>query len=152
MAAESFYRDANTLLYADNKPTEDAIDRVVGKINREYVVILLVFPTALTLCYSIDKKGKFSRKRLNEDEGDITYINERNRVFNKKVCYSTPTPLKYKLKMSNRLHDTTTNIPQRFGLVSSGERRYEHRRFNLSQHTHVEYVHLHMTCNIIKIY
>ncbi|KAG1828607.1 SYF2 splicing factor-domain-containing protein [Suillus variegatus] len=54
-AAESFYRDANTLLYADNKPTEDAIDRVVAKMNRD-----------------IDKKGKFSRKRLNEDEGDIT--------------------------------------------------------------------------------
>ena len=35
--------------------------------------------------YSIDKKVKFSRKRHNEDEGDITYINERNRVFNKKV-------------------------------------------------------------------
>lgn len=34
---------------------------------------------------SIDKKGKFSRKRLNEEEGDITYINEHNRVFNKKV-------------------------------------------------------------------
>jgi pre-mRNA-splicing factor SYF2 len=44
MAAESFYRDANTLLYADNKPTEDAIDRVVGKINREYVIMLRVFP------------------------------------------------------------------------------------------------------------
>ncbi|EGO01247.1 hypothetical protein SERLA73DRAFT_179382 [Serpula lacrymans var. lacrymans S7.3] len=69
IAAESFYRDANTLLYADNKPTEDAIDRVVGKINRD-----------------IDKKGKFSRKRLNEEEGDITYINERNRVFNKKIA------------------------------------------------------------------
>jgi pre-mRNA-splicing factor SYF2 len=40
MAAESFYRDANTLLYADNKPTEDAIDRVVGKINREYVAVI----------------------------------------------------------------------------------------------------------------
>ncbi|KAG1874185.1 SYF2 splicing factor-domain-containing protein [Suillus tomentosus] len=58
-----------TLLYADNKPTEDAIDKVVAKMNRD-----------------IDKKGKFSRKRLNEDEGDITYINERNRVFNKKIA------------------------------------------------------------------
>lgn len=37
LAAESLYRDANSLLYADNKPTEDAIDRVVGKINQEYV-------------------------------------------------------------------------------------------------------------------
>jgi pre-mRNA-splicing factor SYF2 len=35
MAAESFYQDANTLLYANNKPTKDAINRVVGKINRE---------------------------------------------------------------------------------------------------------------------
>ena len=38
--------------------------------------------------YSVDKKRKFSRKRANEDEGDITYINERNRVFNKKVGYT----------------------------------------------------------------
>lgn len=37
MAAESLYRDANTLLYADNTPTEDAIDRVVAKINKECV-------------------------------------------------------------------------------------------------------------------
>lgn len=40
-AAESLYRDANTLLYADNKPTEDAIDRVVGKLNFEYVLSFL---------------------------------------------------------------------------------------------------------------
>jgi len=67
-AAETLYRDANTLLYADNKPTEEAIDRVIGKLNIDQ-----------------DKRNKFSRKRLNEDEGDITYINERNRVFNKKI-------------------------------------------------------------------
>ena len=36
--------------------------------------------------YSIDKRRKFSRKRPNEDTtGDITYINEKNRIFNKKV-------------------------------------------------------------------
>ncbi|EPQ51818.1 SYF2-domain-containing protein [Gloeophyllum trabeum ATCC 11539] len=69
LAAESLYRDANTLLYADNKPSEEAIDRVVEKLNRD-----------------IDKKRKFHRKRANEDEGDITYINERNRVFNKKIA------------------------------------------------------------------
>ncbi|KAI0922912.1 hypothetical protein AcW1_002569 [Taiwanofungus camphoratus] len=69
LAAENLYRDANSLLYADNKPSEEAIDRVVSKINRD-----------------IDKKSKFSRKRNNEDEGDITYINERNRVFNKKIA------------------------------------------------------------------
>jgi len=69
MAAENLYRDANTLIYGDNNPSEDAIDRVVSKINKD-----------------IDKKGKFSRKRVNEDDGDITYINERNRVFNKKIA------------------------------------------------------------------
>ncbi|KAF9467693.1 SYF2-domain-containing protein [Collybia nuda] len=69
LAAENLYRDANTLIYGDSKPSEDAIDRVVSKINQD-----------------IDKKGKFSRKRLNEEEGDITYINEHNRVFNKKIA------------------------------------------------------------------
>ncbi|KAF7439965.1 hypothetical protein PC9H_000302 [Pleurotus ostreatus] len=69
LAAENLYRDANTLIYGDNKPTEEAIDRVVGKINRD-----------------VDKKSKFSRKRNNEEEGDITYINEHNRVFNKKIA------------------------------------------------------------------
>ncbi|KZP31813.1 SYF2-domain-containing protein [Athelia psychrophila] len=69
MAADNLYRGANSMLYGDSKPSEDDIDRVVGKINQD-----------------IDKKGKFSRKRLNEDEGDITYINERNRVFNKKIA------------------------------------------------------------------
>ncbi|KAJ6485699.1 SYF2 splicing factor-domain-containing protein [Mycena sanguinolenta] len=69
IAAENLYRDANTLIYGDSKPTEDAIDRVVSKINKD-----------------IDKKSNFSRKRPNEDEGDITYINEHNRVFNKKIA------------------------------------------------------------------
>lgn len=74
------------MLYGDNKPSEDAIDRVVGKINQEYAFkshrCELVLKFGIT---SIDKKGKFSRKRVNEAEGDITYINEHNRVFNKKV-------------------------------------------------------------------
>ncbi|KDQ56658.1 hypothetical protein JAAARDRAFT_131924 [Jaapia argillacea MUCL 33604] len=69
LAAENLYRDANSMLYADNTPSEEAIDRVVSKLNQD-----------------IDKKRKFSRKRANEDEGDITYINERNRVFNKKIA------------------------------------------------------------------
>ena len=30
------------MLYADNKPSEDAIDRVIEKINKEYVIPLTV--------------------------------------------------------------------------------------------------------------
>ncbi|KAF7309505.1 hypothetical protein MIND_00321300 [Mycena indigotica] len=67
-AAENLYRDANTLIYGDNKPSEEQIDRVVSKLNRD-----------------TEKKAKFSRKRTNEETGDITYINEQNRVFNKKI-------------------------------------------------------------------
>jgi len=69
LAAENLYRDANTLIYGDSKPSEDAIDRVVSKINKDIV-----------------KKSKFSRKRPDEETGDITYINEQNRVFNKKIA------------------------------------------------------------------
>ena len=38
-AAEDLYRGANTLSYGDSKPSEDAVDRVVGKINKECVMI-----------------------------------------------------------------------------------------------------------------
>lgn len=36
-ASEDLYRGADTLAYGDNKPSEDAIDRVSSKINQEYV-------------------------------------------------------------------------------------------------------------------
>ena len=91
LAAENLYRDANTLIYGDSKPSEDAIDRVVNKINMEYVLPRYQYSdilSKLTRWSSIDKKGKFSRKRPNKDEGDITYINEHNRVFNKKVYWT----------------------------------------------------------------
>ena len=37
LAGEKLYRDANSLIYGDNKPSEDAIDKVVSKINQECV-------------------------------------------------------------------------------------------------------------------
>ncbi|KAM0753910.1 SYF2-domain-containing protein [Meredithblackwellia eburnea MCA 4105] len=67
-ASEDLYRDANSFVYADHKPSEEAIDRVIGKINLD-----------------LDKRQKRSRERKNEDEGDITYINEKNKHFNKKL-------------------------------------------------------------------
>jgi len=38
LAAENLYRNANTLIYGDNKPSEEAIDKVVSKINQEWVL------------------------------------------------------------------------------------------------------------------
>lgn len=74
--------------------------------------------------HSFDKKSKFSRKRANEDEGDVTYINERNRVFNKKVRSSQLAPIR-SLTRSSRLPVTTTSIRQRFGQASSVVQHYE---------------------------
>lgn len=67
-AAENLYRDVNTFAYADHKPSEDAIDRVIGRLNVD-----------------LDRRSKRSRERKNEDDGDVTYINESNKHFNKKL-------------------------------------------------------------------
>ncbi|RXK39681.1 pre-mRNA-splicing factor SYF2 [Tremella mesenterica] len=65
-AAEDLYRGMDTLAYGDSKPSEDAVDRVVGKINKDL------------------DKGK--RKKKEEEDETVTYINQRNKVFNKKVA------------------------------------------------------------------
>lgn len=35
--------------------------------------------------YSLERRGKFSRRRQFYEDETVTFINERNRVFNKKV-------------------------------------------------------------------
>ena len=127
LAAESLYRDANSLLYADNKPSDEAIDRVIGKINQEYVVTSSTLPCSQLIDHlkSIDKRRKFSRKRPNEDSGDVTYINEKNRIFNKKVELPSVRGRQYSLISVSRLRVTTTNTPRRYAPVSSVERPYE---------------------------
>lgn len=72
---------------------------------------------------SIDKKSKFSRKRNNDDEGDITYINERNRVFNKKVSRSKRSKefLCSQVLVAARSRGTTTSTQRRSVRASSVE-------------------------------
>ncbi|WWC58380.1 uncharacterized protein I303_100920 [Kwoniella dejecticola CBS 10117] len=67
-ASEDLYRGADTLSYGDHKPSEDALDRVAEKINKD-----------------IGKYGKRKNKK-DDEEDEVTYINERNKVFNKKVA------------------------------------------------------------------
>ena len=133
MAAENLYRDANTLIYGNNKPSEDAIDRVVSKINEECVYLSF---TALTCSdtgcsiLSIGKKGKFLRKRLNGEEGDITYIDEHSRVFSKEA--TKPSDSTYPLHPCTfRSHGITTSILPRFGQASSGVQLYSHIFYDL---------------------
>jgi hypothetical protein len=125
LAKDGLYRDANSLIYGDNKPSEEAIDRVVSKLNKE-CVILDISLVCLLKSASLDKKAKFSRKRANADEGDITYINEHNRVFNKKVSYyfACVHGKAYVLFLF-RLPAITTNTQKKFAIVSSEEQHYE---------------------------
>nr|ODN85554.1 pre-mRNA-splicing factor SYF2 [Cryptococcus depauperatus CBS 7841] len=68
-ASEDLYRGADTLAYGDNKPSEEAIDRVISKINKECVSSI----------------GKKKREKKDDDNEEVNYINERNKVFNKKI-------------------------------------------------------------------
>lgn len=43
LAAEDLYRDGNSLAYGDSKPTDDAIDRVVSKLNDECVAFSITY-------------------------------------------------------------------------------------------------------------
>lgn len=76
-AAEDLYRGANTMAYGDSKPSEDAIDRVVSKINKECV--FYVPPNS-------SMAGTGRKRNKQEVDTDVTYINKRNKVFNKKVA------------------------------------------------------------------
>lgn len=64
---ESLYRDVNSFVYADHKPSEEAIDRVIGQLNAD-----------------LDRRAKRSRVRL-EEEGEVNYINDKNKQFNRKL-------------------------------------------------------------------
>ena len=70
-----------------NRPRMRSIGSLARSIESASSVSIHVHFRGTLNCsiLSVDKKRNFSRKRANEDEGDITYINERNRVFNKKA-------------------------------------------------------------------
>ncbi|TIB17453.1 hypothetical protein E3P77_00164 [Wallemia ichthyophaga] len=61
------YREADSLIYADHKPTDEDLDKLTNKVNDD-----------------IHRRKNFSRKRPEKEE-DKTYINDRNKVFNNKI-------------------------------------------------------------------
>ncbi|UNI14269.1 Pre-mRNA-splicing factor SYF2 [Purpureocillium takamizusanense] len=66
----SFYSTADTTSFAQNKPDKAAVDRLVEDLRRADEQRL--------------KKRK-ERMAKNGDEGDVTYINEKNKQFNQKL-------------------------------------------------------------------
>jgi len=66
----SFYSTAESTEFAQNKPSKDAVDRLVADIRKAEEVRL--------------KKRK--DRRGEEDDGDVTYINDKNKQFNQKLA------------------------------------------------------------------
>ncbi|KAI1096469.1 SYF2 splicing factor [Rostrohypoxylon terebratum] len=66
----SFYSTADSTTFAENKPDKAAIDRLVGDLQK-----------------AEDQRLRKRRERMaqNGDEGDVTYINEKNKQFNQKL-------------------------------------------------------------------
>ena len=64
----SFYSTADTVGFTENKPDHAAVDRLVGDLKKAEEVRL-----------------KKRRERRDDDEGDVTYINEKNKQFNQKL-------------------------------------------------------------------
>ncbi|GAB7357314.1 hypothetical protein MBLNU459_g8276t1 [Dothideomycetes sp. NU459] len=66
----TFYSTADSTDFVANKPTKDAIDKLVGQIQK-----------------SEDVRLRNRKNRKNDDDGaDVTYINDKNKQFNQKLA------------------------------------------------------------------
>jgi pre-mRNA-splicing factor SYF2 len=67
----SFYSTADSTNFAKNKPDKAAIDRLVNDLKKADEVAI---------------KRRKERMAANADDGDVTYINEKNKLFNQKLA------------------------------------------------------------------
>ncbi|KAF9579557.1 hypothetical protein BGW38_004137 [Lunasporangiospora selenospora] len=64
-----FYRDANSVAFlSDDKPNQLAVDRMAADVVKQ-----------------MDARARFSKRKSNKDEGEVTYINDANQRFNQKI-------------------------------------------------------------------
>ena len=127
LAAENLYRDANTLIYGDSNPSEDAIDRVVSKINQECVPFscpprfsILTFRLALTRKVNSLGNASTRRKETLHTSTNTIASSTRRQVFSFNSVFS------FLLFCDIRLRGTTTSIPPRYAPVSSEVPLYEY--------------------------
>ncbi|XP_012554971.1 pre-mRNA-splicing factor SYF2 [Hydra vulgaris] len=66
---DSIFPGAHNLMYGGkNRPSEEAIDRMVGDLEQQ-----------------IAKRSKYHRRRQHHEDADVDYINEKNMKFNQKA-------------------------------------------------------------------
>ncbi|KAI8805013.1 SYF2 splicing factor-domain-containing protein [Cladochytrium replicatum] len=70
VVGNDFYRDANSMAYAraEDKAAPEDVERVVKDLEKQ-----------------LEARDKFSRRRAYHEDDEITFINERNMRFNKKI-------------------------------------------------------------------
>ena len=66
----SFYSTADSTTFVENKPDRAAVDRLVSDLKKAEEVRM---------------RKRRERMVKNGDEGDVTYINEKNKQFNQKL-------------------------------------------------------------------
>merc|ERR1712141_727164 len=67
-SGDAFYASAGTGVHGVHQDSKDAIDRMSQDIEKQQ-----------------EKREKYSRRRMHDDDADIDYINERNMKFNQKL-------------------------------------------------------------------
>jgi len=86
-----FYADANSLGITDHKPSKEALDRLVEETKKRYR-LLCVFVLLLCVCVwreayfrEAEREAKRRKTRAKADDGEVSFINKRNQVFNQKL-------------------------------------------------------------------
>ncbi|KAJ5090300.1 Pre-mRNA-splicing factor syf2 [Penicillium argentinense] len=64
----TFYSTEDSMAFLDHKPTPEALDRLVADLQK-----------------AEDVRLKKRKQRRGDDDGDVTYINEKNKQFNQKL-------------------------------------------------------------------
>lgn len=77
----TFYSSADNFGFVENKPSKEAVDRLVKDLQQ-----------------AEDKRLKLRKERgQDKEEGDVTYINEKNKNFNNKLArfYNKVRPIPF---------------------------------------------------------
>jgi pre-mRNA-splicing factor SYF2 len=100
----TFYSTADSTGFVEHKPPKDAVDRLVKDLQQ-----------------AEDARLKKRRERMgqNGDDGDVTYINEKNKQFNQKLSRFYNKVRRFPKPPSRYLVLTFCSIQQKFGTVLS---------------------------------
>lgn len=71
---DQIFASAHSLEFLNYKPPKDKVNVMINDLNSQ-----------------IEKRKTFSKRRAHKDDSDVTYINDRNLRFNKKIARAYDT-------------------------------------------------------------